>query len=136
VAVEAAFVLPVLIAGAMMFVELSHMALTIHRGSAALARAVEQFRRDAGLERPAARAEALLRARMAAAARTDLAPDSIVAVSLEPVATPDAPEHSQPSLWRVTVDIRQAFVTPLPGLLSIDSDAFRYRYQQVFMKEL
>jgi len=140
-AVEAAFVLPVIIAGAMMVMELANMGLTIDMGGTALDRAVQQFRTDdASLLQPALM-EPLLRERMAAAAHGRLSQDNIATIDIERfpsldvmgggIADPnDAPATRTP-VWRITVDIRKDFITPLPRLLSIDSGAFRYRYQQV-----
>ncbi|MET0268750.1 MAG: hypothetical protein ABW202_24430, partial [Duganella sp.] len=45
-AVEAAFVLPVVLTGAMMVFELAYIGLTIDMGNTALERAIQQFRAD------------------------------------------------------------------------------------------
>lgn len=142
--VEAAYVLPVIIAAAMMFMELANIGLTINMGASALERAVQQFRQDG----PASLAdggamESLLRERMAAASHNYLDESNIATVEVERYtsldamggstedeeATPNA-FSSQPA-WRIEVDIRKDFITPLPRLLGVDSSAFRYRYQQV-----
>ncbi|NIF86055.1 hypothetical protein F3J24_21490 [Comamonas sp. Tr-654] len=144
-AVEAAYVLPVIIAAAMMFMELANIGLTINMGASALERAIQKFRHD-GVEtlQQGQDMQALLRTRMALASHNYLNEDNIATIDIEPYATLDAmgggnaaaQENSAgansgvPS-WRISVDIRKDFITPLPRLLGMDSNAFRYRYQQV-----
>lgn len=144
--VEAAYVLPVVIAAAMMFMELANIGLTINMGASALERAMQQFRQDgaAGLQDGGA-IESLVRARMVAASHNYLDDENIATVEVERFASLDAmggggaedeTEAAAATLtnvpaWRIEVDVRKDFITPLPRLLGVDSGAFRYRYQQV-----
>lgn len=143
--VEAAYVLPVVIAAAMMFMELANIGLTINMGASALERAVQQFRQDgaAGLQDGGA-IESLVRTRMVAASHNYLDDENIATVEVERFASLDAmgggaqdeDEDQAAALthvpaWRIEVDVRKDFITPLPRLLGVDSGAFRYRYQQV-----
>lgn len=144
--VEAAYVLPVIIAAAMMFMELANIGLTINMGAGALDRAIQQFRQDsqsgAGLQ--GASMESLLRERMVAASHNYLDNDDIATVEIErytsldamggTASTNEAENQNRTTTlpaWRISVDIRKNFITPLPRLLGVDSGAFRYRYEQV-----
>ncbi|MBB2778515.1 UNVERIFIED_ORG: Flp pilus assembly protein TadG [Comamonas terrigena] len=144
-AVEAAYVLPVVIAAVMMFMELASIGLTINMGASALERAVQQFRQD-GVNAllQGQDMQSLLRTRMAQASHRYLAEEDIATIDIEPYATLDAMgggdaaaeasntgNLSDVPAWRISVDIRKEFITPLPRLLGMDSNAFRYRYQQV-----
>ncbi|ENO85316.1 hypothetical protein [Thauera linaloolentis] len=143
IAVEAAYILPVLITAAMMFMELANIGLTINMGATALERAVQQFRRDDSVALDPDAMKALLPQRMATASHGYLGEDDIAAVTVESFTSLDAmgggsaaqdDDHTHGDdipAWRITVDIRKNFITPLPRLLSIDSSAFRYRYQEV-----
>ncbi|CAB3707410.1 hypothetical protein LMG26690_02991 [Achromobacter animicus] len=142
--VEAAYVLPVVIAAAMMFMELANIGLTINMGASALERAVQQFRQDgaAGMQDGGA-IESLVRSRMVAASHNYLDDENIATVEVERFASLDAmgggggEDETQAAAltnvpaWRIEVDVRKDFITPLPRLLGVDSGAFRYRYQQV-----
>lgn len=144
-AVEAAFVLPVVLTGAMMVFELAYIGLTIDMGNTAMERALQQFRADPAAVLEAGAMQGLLRQRMAAASHGYLTEANIAVVNIENFASLDAmgggseaPSTGSASanvnnvpIWRVTVDIRKDFITPLPRLLAIDSGAFRYRYQQM-----
>jgi len=144
-AVEAAYVLPVVIAAVMMFMELANIGLTINMGASALERAVQQFRQD-GVNAllQGQDMQALLRERMAQASHSYLAEEDIATIDIEHYATLDAMGEGDAAskengigasadmpAWRISVDIRKEFITPLPRLLGMDSNAFRYRYQQV-----
>ncbi len=146
-AVEAAYVLPVVIAAAMMFMELANIGLTINVGASALERAVQQFRQDGVTALQSGQGmQALLRERMARAAHNYLDEADIATIDIEPYATLDAMGGGNAAgtegeggmgantgvpAWRISVDIRKDFITPLPRLLGMDSNAFRYRFQQV-----
>jgi len=143
--VEAAYVLPVIIAAAMMFMELANIGLTINVGAGALDRAIQQFRQgsiNGSLQGDAM--ESQLRKRMVAASHNYLDDTDIATVEIERFTSLDAlgggnaaNEENAPAAtstqpaWRVSVDIRKNFITPLPRLLGVDSSAFRYRYEQV-----
>jgi hypothetical protein len=142
-AVEAAFVLPVIITGAMMVMELAYVGFTVDIGSTALEHAVQQFRADASSSLEAGRAEPLIRERMVAASHGYLNDGNIASVNVESFASLDEMGGGTPvtqksnsnvravPILRITVDIRKDFITPLPQLLSISNGAFRYRYQQL-----
>ncbi|WMD18988.1 hypothetical protein RAS12_20490 [Achromobacter seleniivolatilans] len=141
--VEAAYVLPVVIAAAMMFMELANIGLTINMGASALERAVQQFRQDGAAALDGGSMESLVRQRMVAASHNYLDDENIATVEVERFASLDAmgggaaeDETASKALtnvpaWRIEVDVRKDFITPLPRLLGVDSGAFRYRYQQV-----
>ncbi|MEC5398543.1 TadE/TadG family type IV pilus assembly protein [Uliginosibacterium sp. H1] len=134
---EAALVLPVVITAAMMAIELANIGLSIHRGRTALQQTVTQLREGGVLPRLAgvsdAQLELRLRQGMLAAADGKLRPAQIASLAIErfpvpgSVAAPAGPQWMP--AWRVTVDVRQAFVTVLPRLV-IGNGAFRYRHQQ------
>lgn len=143
-AVEAAYVLPVVIAAAMMFIELAHIGLIINMGSGAFDRAVQQFRQDGVASLAAGGMEELLRQRISAESHNYLSEDEIATVDIQSYATLDAMGGGSASAkdgdagartnvpaWHIAVDIRKDFITPLPRLLGVDSGAFRYRYEQV-----
>ncbi|RMX06854.1 hypothetical protein D8I35_10205 [Corticibacter populi] len=148
--VEAAYVLPVVIAAAMIFMELGNVGLTINMGASAFERAMQQFRQDGvlALQDGSADMEALLRERMASASHGYLAEDNIITIDVQTYTNLDALGDGTASqedadgntatggdtdvpAWRVSVEIRKSFITPLPRLLGVDNNAFRYRYQQV-----
>ncbi|MFT4190928.1 MAG: hypothetical protein QM617_05300 [Comamonas sp.] len=131
---EAAYVLPVIIAAAMMFMELANIGLTMHMGARALERAIQQFHADSvATLRGSNDLEALLRQRMAAASHGYLAEDNIATIDIEDYASLDALSGGDTGVpaWHISVDIRKDFITPLPRLLGVGSGAFRYRYEQV-----
>ena len=157
-AVEAAYVLPVVIAALMMLIELIHVGLTINMGSSALERALTQFRSETTLTQASISGmDGQLRQRMAAASHNYLTEDNIATVDIEHFVNLDALGGGRASkqanssgqsggsddiaaamaaqtdvpAWRIAVDIRKEFITPLPRLLGLDSNAFRYRYEQV-----
>ncbi|RZT39395.1 hypothetical protein [Cupriavidus agavae] len=139
-AVEAAFALPVVIAGAMMFMELGNIGLAINMGGRALEHAVEGFRGVPPESLEARQMERLVRQRMATASHGYLDDGDIATVAVESFTSLDTIGDSAavrathaPGLpvWRLTVEIRKDFVTPLPRLLGTDGTAFRYQYQQL-----
>lgn len=149
IAVEAAYLLPVIIVAAMMFMELANIGLTINIGANALERAVQQFRRD-GVEQLLAGSDMAghIRERMAAASHGHLVQEEVVDVEIESFANldemgggggDDDGEDDEPAIgsttripaWRISVGIRKQYITPLPRLLGVNSSSFSYRYQQV-----
>jgi hypothetical protein len=145
-AVEAAFVLPVVIAGAMMFMELASIGLTIDIGNTALERALQEFRPAGAAAIDTDDMEARIRQQMAAASHGYLTASNIVEVSVERFSSLDAmgkggesatadtsasTTQQQVPVWRVTVDIRKDFITPIPRLMALENTNFRYRYQQL-----
>jgi len=143
-AVEAVFALPVLIMAVMIIMEFANIALTIDMGEAALQRAVQQFRLDDSFGDDA---ESALRQNMVDASHGYVKQENIVNVSIEEFASLDAmgggstdednedseDEASSNNLpaWRITVDIRKDFITPLSRLLAFYDNDFQYRYEQV-----
>lgn len=133
----AALALPVIVAGAMMFAELGHIGLTIAVGRVALDRALERFHVDAAAPPAPAVVARQLRTRMAAASHQYLDDGDIPTVAVERFASLDtigaAPANTRPAapVWRVTVEIRRDFLTPLPRLLGVGGNAFRYQYQRL-----
>ncbi|GAB4063406.1 hypothetical protein [Uliginosibacterium sediminicola] len=143
-AVEAAFVLPVVIAGAMMFMELASIGLTIDIGNTALERALQEFRPAGAAGVDMDDMEDRIRQQMAAASHGYLTAGNIVEVSVERFSSLDAmgkggdsaadtssSTQQQVPVWRVTVDIRKDFITPIPRLMALENTNFRYRYQQL-----
>jgi hypothetical protein len=149
IAVEAAFVLPVVIVAAMMFIELANIGLTINLGASALERAVQQFRRD-GVEDLIANGDLAgrVRERMVAASHGYLEADEVIEVEVESFASLDAmgggsdnnsDEDDESAVginsgipaWRINVGIRKNYITPLVSLLGVENNTFGYRYQQV-----
>lgn len=144
-AVEAAFVLPVVIAGAMMFMELANIGLTIDMGNTALERAIQAFRATDAETGETESMEAQIRQRMAMASHGYLSEANIASVSVERFSSldemgggkTDEDEDSATTstkrvpVWRITVDVRKDFITPIPNLLVTDNATFRYRYQQL-----
>ena len=140
--VEAAFALPVIIAGAMMFTELGNIGLAIVMGGTALERAIGQFRTDPAGSLEARQMEQRVRVRMAAAGHGYLRDGDIATVAVESFTSLDtigggnaahgaiAAGRAVP-VWRITVEIRKDFITPLPRLLGTNGTAFRYQYQQL-----
>lgn len=140
---EAAFALPVIIAGAMMFIELGNIGLTVAMGSTALDRATQQLRtQTTGTVRPAdvGSLERRLRHGMAAVSHRFLDETDIAAVAVERFTSLDAMNAGRTTTasaaasrtvpaWRITVEIRKDFITPLPRLLGTGGTAFRYQYQ-------
>ncbi len=140
-AVEAAFALPVIIAGAMMFIELGNIGLTIAMGGTALERAIHPLHAGAVNVTTPGQMEARVRLGMAAASHRLLDDADIAAVAVERFTSLDAvgagstrrggstASRTVPA-WRITVEIRKDFITPLPRLLGTGGTAFRYQYQQ------
>ena len=135
-AIEAAFALPVIIAGAMMFIELGNIGLTIAMGGTALERAIQQLRTETG---NAGTMELRMRQGMVAASHRLLDDADIAAVAVERFTSLDAMGAGSTArgtasrnvpVWRITVEIRKDFITPLPRLLGTGGSAFRYQYQQ------
>lgn len=142
VAVEAAFVLPVVIVVMMMVLEIVNIGLSINLGAAALERAVQQFRLDGTMLPTAEGMKGLVRERMASHSHGYLGTDEIVEVDVASYASLDAlggghpdadspAEGTEPPAVRITVDIQKSYITPLPRLLNIDSSSFRYRFQEL-----
>lgn len=140
IAVEAAYVLPVIIATVMMMMELANIGLTIDLGGTAFTRALATVRQTETYGMSTSDMESRVRETMTSASHGYLSDDNIVTVDVEHFDSLDAmgggtaavaDSDAQMQAWRITVDIRKDYITPLPSLLSTDSSAFRYRYQQV-----
>ncbi|RLM30613.1 hypothetical protein BHG07_09845 [Brenneria salicis ATCC 15712 = DSM 30166] len=147
IAVEVAFLVPVVLVGVMMLFELARIGLVIAVGSAALDKAVQSFRLDDLNTDSAALMSTDLKERMISASYGYLQQqDLTVSVlqfdnlsqlgGLEIVSDEEegAVSNTLP-VWSVTVQIQKAFLTPLPEVLTL-GDTFRYQYKHVFGTEL
>lgn len=153
IATETAFLIPVVLVGIMMFMELARIMLTISIGSTAMDAAIQSLRREDRLD--VASVKTLVAERMADRRYSYgyLDPDDIrIEVehfdSLEALGggqsvddraasgsvqgeDDDAIRTSQSRpVWSITVDVRKQYITPLPTFLTLE-DAFRYRFKQV-----
>lgn len=153
IATETAFLIPVVLVGIMMFMELARIMLTISIGSTAMDAAIQSLRREDRLD--VASVKTLVAERMADRRYSYgyLDPDDIrIEVehfdslealgggqSVDDRATSgsaqgeddDAIRTSQSRpVWSITVDVRKQYITPLPTFLTLE-DAFRYRFKQV-----
>ncbi|PWC18013.1 hypothetical protein DDT52_15200 [Brenneria roseae subsp. roseae] len=146
IATELAFLAPVVLVGVMMLFELARIGLVIAVGSAALDKAIQPFRLDDLNASSASEMETHLKARMIDAAYGYLQEDDLtVSVlhfdglsqlgGLEIVSDEDGSGASNTlPVWSVTVQIKKAFLTPLPEVLTL-GDTFRYQYKHVFGTE-
>ncbi|WP_204524250.1 TadE/TadG family type IV pilus assembly protein [Corticimicrobacter populi] len=153
IATETAFLIPVVLVGIMMFMELARIMLTISIGSTAMDAAIQSLRREDRLDVDSVKT--LVAERMADRRYSYgyLDPDDIrIEVehfdSLEALGggqsvddraasgsaqgeDDDAIRASQSRpVWSITVDVRKQYITPLPTFLTLE-DAFRYRFKQV-----
>lgn len=153
IATETAFLIPVVLVGIMMFMELARIMLTISIGSTAMDAAIQSLRREDRLDVDSVKT--LVAERMADRRYSYgyLDPDDIrIEVehfdSLEALGggqsvddraasgsaqgeDDDAIRTSQSRpVWSITVDVRKQYITPLPTFLTLE-DAFRYRFKQV-----
>ncbi|MEC5342906.1 hypothetical protein ABRZ24_09880 [Brenneria populi] len=147
IAVEVAFLVPVVLIGVMMLFELARIGLVIAVGSVALDKAVQTFRLDDLNASSAEQMRANLKARMIDVSYGYLQEDDLtVSVlhfdnlsqlgGLETNSGEDDGGGAETlPVWSVTVQIRKAFLTPLPEVLTL-GDAFRYQYKHVFGTEL
>ncbi|QTF10890.1 hypothetical protein HC231_19650 [Brenneria izadpanahii] len=147
IAVEVAFLAPVVLVGVMMLFELARIGLVIAIGSAALDKAVQSFRLDDLNTGSAEQMATRLKERMVSAAYGYLQQDDLTVSVLHfdnlsqlgglEIATDedDADEVNTLPVWSVTVQIKKAFLTPLPEVLTL-GDTFRYQYKHVFGTEL
>lgn len=150
VAIEIAFLVPVVMIGVMMLFELARIGLIIAIGSAALDKAVETFHRDNQGNDNAEQMSLLLKQRMVDAGygyltERDLTVNVLHFDNLNQIggltdsSNDEAVEAEQNTttlpVWSVTVQIEKAFITPLPEVLTL-GDTFRYQYKHVFGTEL
>ncbi|WP_413556169.1 hypothetical protein [Brenneria sp. L3-3Z] len=147
IAVEVAFLVPVVLVGVMMLFELARIGLVIAVGSAALDKAVQTFRLDDLDTISAEQMEARLKERMIDSAYGYLQGDDLTVSVLHfdnlsqlgglEIASDEDQDDAQDTLpvWSVTVQIKKAFLTPLPEVLTL-GDTFRYQYKHVFGTEL
>ncbi|WP_205680343.1 TadE/TadG family type IV pilus assembly protein [Brenneria alni] len=150
IAVEVAFLVPVVLVGVMMLFELARIALVIAVGSAALDNAVQSFRLDDLQTDSAEQMGQNLKERMISAAYGYLQEDDLtvsvlhfdnlsqlggLTVNTDSEDVDDSEVTSTLPVWSVTVQIKKAFITPLPAVLTL-GDTFRYQYKHVFGTEL
>ncbi len=147
IATEVAFLVPVVLVGVMMLFELARIGLLIAIGSIALDNAVQSFRLDDLNSQNAEQMSDNLRSRMVSAGMGYLKDDDLTVSVLHfdnlsqlgglTISDEEQGSDSVRSLpvWSVTVQLRQAFLTPLPELLLLGS-TFRYQYKHIFGTEL
>lgn len=151
IATEVAFLVPVVLVGVMMLFELARIGLVIAVGSAALNKAVQTFRLDNLEADNAGEMEANLKARMVDAGYGYLNSDDLTVSVLHfdnlsqlggltsannnQDTSADSEATTTLPVWSVTVQIKKAFITPLPEVLTL-GDTFRYQYKHVFGTEL
>lgn len=147
-ATEVAFLVPVVLVGVMMLFELARIGLVIAIGSAALDNAVQSFRLDDLAADSEETMATSLKERMVEASYGYLQEDDLtVGVlhfdSLNQLGglTEDDDEEQDDDtsntlpVWSVTVQLRKAFLTPLPEVLKL-GNTFGYQYKHVFGTEL
>lgn len=141
--VEAAFAFPVIIIAAMIVMEFANIALTIDMGEVALQRAMQMFRLDDSLQEGGA--EETLRMNMVNSSQGYVKMENISNVeivrydSLDALGGGAVEEDDDDSsdfsglypAWKVTVNIRKEYLTPLPRLLIVGNNEFQYRFEQV-----
>ncbi|MCL2898213.1 TadE/TadG family type IV pilus assembly protein [Brenneria tiliae] len=150
IAVEVAFLVPVVLVGVMMLFELARIALVIAVGSAALDKAVQTFRLDDLNADSAEQMASNLKERMIDAAYGYLQEEDLtvsvlhfdnlsqlggLTVNTGDEEADDGEAGGTLPVWSVTVQIQKAFITPLPEVLTL-GDTFRYQYKHVFGTEL
>ncbi|MEC5319382.1 hypothetical protein VSX61_10580 [Brenneria populi subsp. brevivirga] len=147
VAVEMAFLIPVVLVGVMMLVELARIGLLIAVGSAALDKAALALRLDASGAGNAEQIAARLKVQMIGSAYGYLHEDDLTVSVLHfnnlrrlggleaDSAANDGDASNILPVWSVTVQIKKAFLTSLPTVLTL-GDTFRYQYKHVFGTEL
>ncbi|MFC3394429.1 TadE/TadG family type IV pilus assembly protein [Brenneria rubrifaciens] len=146
IAVEVAFLVPVVLVGVMMLFELARIGLVIAVGSAALDKAVQTFRRDDLQTDSAEQMGRNLKERMIGASYGYLQEDDLTVSVLHfdnlnqlgglTISDEEGEGENLSTLpvWSVTVQITKAFITPLPEVLTL-GDTFRYQYKHVFGTE-
>ncbi|MER0046219.1 hypothetical protein ABRP56_07420 [Pectobacterium odoriferum] len=150
IATEVAFLVPVVLVGVMMLFELARIGLVIAAGSAALDKAVQAFRLDNLASDSAEQMGTRLKTRMVEAGYGYLKEDDLTVSVLHfdnlsqlggltngngSQDNPNSEETTTLPVWSVTVQIKKAFITPLPEVLTL-GDTFRYQYKHVFGTEL
>ncbi|MFJ5429584.1 hypothetical protein ACIPUP_10485 [Pectobacterium actinidiae] len=151
IATEVAFLVPVVLVGVMMLFELARIGLVIAAGSAALDKAVQAFRLDNLASESAEQMSTHLKERMVEAGYGYLKEDDLTVSVLHfdnlsqlgGLTSENSGQGDSESgeisttlpVWSVTVQIKKAFITPLPEVLTL-GDTFRYQYKHVFGTEL
>jgi len=140
-AIETALILPVLLFGVMMLFELSRISLMICVGSLSLESALQDFRKERAFYKQTSQVlQEAIEQRLIDSSYGFLTEDNFEVEVLafdnvrrfgggEADEEQDAIDRSPPVL-SVTVDLTQAFMTPLPALFGL-GDAFQYQYQQL-----
>lgn len=147
IATETAFLIPVVLVGIMMFMELARIVLTVGIGNTALNGAVHSLRQETGLTPDTVKELVAERMVEQGFSYGYLLPgdvevavehfDSLEALGgKESTAQTGEPQEDdiRPSLsrpvWIITVDVRKPYITPLPTFLTLEN-VFRYRFKQV-----
>ncbi|MFP9231198.1 hypothetical protein A0E43_03200 [Pectobacterium cacticida] len=152
-ATEVAFLVPVILVGVMMLFELARIGLVIAIGSAALDNAVQSFRLDDLATESEEQMANDLKKRMVEASYGYLQNSDLTVSVLhfdnlnrlgglmtdedDSAQSKDSNEGIASSLpiWTVTVQLRKAFISPLPEVLKL-GDTFGYQYKHVFSTEV
>lgn len=140
-AVETALILPVLLFGVMMLFELARISLMIGVGSLALERALQDFRQDRAFYAQAPKVlqdaieQRLIDSSYGFLTEDNFEVDVLAFDNLRRFAGSEADEQQDaldqaPPVLSVTVDLTQAFMTPLPALFGL-GHAFQYQYRQL-----
>lgn len=146
IATETAFLMPVLLIGIMMFLELARVVLIISIGSTAMNASIQSLREEDTLDEQTVQRLVLERIVDDQYSYGYLSVND-VQVSVEKfdslekmgVAYGEASSEKKDDdtstvkelpVWNITVDIKKDYLTPLPRLLTLD-DTFRYRFRQV-----
>lgn len=154
IATETAFLIPVLLVGIMMFMELARVLLVISIGSTAMDAAIQSLRRENQLN--AENVSSLIVERMTdprnsygylSADDLEIQVEHFDSLQALGASQDNSDGQSQPSnggqsnedrialaqsrpVWSITVDVRKPYITPLPTFLTLE-DNFRYRFKQV-----
>ncbi|MFT4302882.1 MAG: pilus assembly protein [Desulfovibrio sp.] len=146
ISVEAAFAFPSIIMLAMIAFEFVNVVLTIDMGDVALQSAVQQARLEETLTEDSF--ESVVRKGIVTLSHGYLTQDNITNVdvrrysSLSTLRSTGEEEDADSAnekgtkgttfpAWKVTVDIRKPFLTPLPRLMAYTENEFEYRFEQV-----
>lgn len=131
-----ALVLPVLLAGGMMFVELAGIGLTVHAGRADLMQGLNALSAKELATLPptqlAARLERDLDMRLWGVFHIS----AMRHLEVERLMIPSPQKGmSQTPALRVTLNLRRDFITPIPRLLVSGNRSFRYRFQHLYIAQ-
>lgn len=144
IATETAFLVPLVLVGIMMFMELARVMVTITVGSTAMDAVVQSLRQEKSLTPDTVKQLIIDRMANKKFSYGYLSPKdievevdhypSLDSLGIANGAVQDGeelvPASKSRAVWSITVDIRKNYITPLPRLLTLE-DMFRYRFKQV-----